>query len=105
MTTQQLDRIVTIQQRTVVRDSFGGEVVTWVELAMVWAAFRPQTATERFRNESNIEQASNTAAFRIRYRVDVDETMRVVYDGHEWDIEGIVEVGRRDKLDLIASRS
>ena len=105
MTTQQLDRIVTIQQRTATRDSFGGEVVTWVDLDTVWASFRPQSTTERFRNESNIEQASNTAAFRIRWRADLDETMRVVQDGHEWDIEGIVEVGRRDKLDLIASRS
>ena len=31
--------------------------------------------------------------------------MRVVYEGHDWDIEGIVEVGRRDKLDVIATRS
>ena len=105
MAMQQLDRIVTIQQRTVVRDSFGGEVVTWVDLAQVWASFRPRTATERFENESNIELASNTAAFRVRYRSDLDETMRIVHDGHEWDIEGIVEVGRRDKLDLIATRT
>ena len=104
--TQQLDRIITIQQRTVARDpSFGGEIVTWVDLDEVWASFRPRTATERFENESNIELASNTAAFRVRYRSDVDETMRIVHDGHEWDIEGIVEVGRRDKLDLIATRS
>ena len=103
--TQQLDRIVTLQQRTVTRDSYGGEVVTWVDLAQEWASFRPQTTTERFRNESNIEQATNTAAFRIRYRDDLDETMRVVHDGHNWGIEGIVEVGRRSHLDLIATRA
>ena len=105
MTTQQLDRIVTIQQRTATRDSFGGEVVTWVDLADVWARVTPQSAREQFRNESNIEQASNTTAFRIRYRGDLSETMRVVHDGHEWDIEGIVEVGRRFMLDVIATRS
>ena len=76
--TQQLDRIITIQQRTVTRDSFGGDVVTWVDLAQVWASFTPQSAREQFRNESNIEQASNTAAFRIRWRDDLDEAMRVV---------------------------
>ena len=103
--TQQLDRIITIQQLSVTRDSFGAEVETWVDLAQVWASFTPQSAREQFRNESNIEQASNTAAFRIRWRDDVDETMRIVHDGHEWDIEGIIEVGRRDKMDLIATRS
>ena len=105
MTTQQLDRIITIQQRTVTRDSFGGDVVTWVDLAQVWAQFRPRSAGEQFENNANVTVASNTAVFRIRYRADLDETMRVVHDGHEWDIEGIVEVGRRDKLDLIATRS
>ena len=104
-TQQQLDRIITIQQRSATRDAFGSEVVTWVDLASVWARFSPQSAREQFRNESNIEQASNTAAFRIRWRDDLDEAMRVVYDGHNWDIEGIIEVGRRDKLDLIATRN
>ena len=103
--TQQLDRIITIQQQMTTRDSFGSEIITWVDLDEVWASFRPQTATERFRNESNIVQATTTAAFRIRYRSDLDETMRIVHDGHEWDIQGIIEVGRRDKLDLIATRS
>ena len=103
--TQQLDRIITIQQLSVTRDSFGAQVETWVDLAQVWASFTPQSAREQFRNESNIEQASNTAAFRIRYRDDLTEDMRIVHDSHEWDIEGIIEVGRRDKLDLIATRS
>ena len=104
--TQQLDRIITIQQRSGhPRQPSASEVVTWVDLASVWARFSPQSAREQFRNESNIEQASNTAAFRIRWRDDLDEAMRVVYDGHNWDIEGIIEVGRRDKLDLIATRS
>ena len=103
--TQQLDRIITIQQRTVTGDGFGGEVVTWADFAEVWASFRPRTSTETFRNESNITQAETTAAFRIRWRDDLDETMRVVFEGDEWDIEGIIEVGRRDKLDLIATRS
>ena len=83
---QQLDRRITIQSRTVVLDpTFGGETVTWVDLDTVWASFRPRTAGETFRTDSNIIQASNTAAFRIRWRDDLDETMRVVFEG-EWDI-------------------
>ena len=106
MTTQQLHRIVTLQQRTwqprELRRRSGEVKLTWTPCGH---PIRPQSTTERFRNESNIEQASNSAAFRIRWRADVDETMREVYEGHDWDIEGIVEVGRRDKLDLLATRS
>ena len=105
MTTQQLDRIVTIQQRSATRDAFGSEVVTWADLAEVWARVTPRSAREQFENDANITVASNTTVFRIRYRDDLDEAMRVVYDSHEWDIEGIIEVGRRDKLDLIATRT
>ena len=84
--TQQLDRLVTIQQETVTRTPFGSEVVTWVDLDTVWARFTQQTATETFRNEANIMQATSMAAFRIRYRDDVTEKMRIVHDGDNWDI-------------------
>ena len=53
--TTQLDRIITIQQLSVTRDSFGADVETWVDLAQVWASFTPQSAREQFRNESNID--------------------------------------------------
>ena len=104
MTTQQLDRIITIQQRTVARDSYGGEIVTWVDLAMVWCAIMRSSTFERFVESSNIEQSAQLQFFRIRWRDDIDETMRLLYDGHEWDIEGIVEVGRRRHLDVVARR-
>ena len=102
---QQLDRRITIQQVTKTPDRFGGEVETWTDLADVWASFRPQTAGERFQSNADILQATTTAAFRIRWRDDLDATMRVIHEGDEWDITGIIPVGRRDKLDLITTRS
>ena len=102
--TQQLDRLITIQQETVTRTPFGSVVVTWVDLDTVWARFTQQTATETFRNEANIMQATSMAAFRIRYREDVTEKMRIVHDGDNWNIQGIIEVGRRHMLDLMAER-
>ena len=37
----------------------------------------------------------------IRYRHDIDETMRVIYDELAWDIRGIAEFGYRDRLELL----
>ena len=102
---QQLDRLVTIQQLSTTEDAFGDDVQTWVDVAEVFTRVMPRSAQEQFRNDANITVASTTTVFRIRYRDDLDEAMRVVYDGHNWDIEGIIEVGRRDKLDVIATRS
>ena len=38
------------------------------------------------------------ATIRIRWRNDVQETARVVYDGFPWDIKGIAEIGFRREL-------
>ena len=99
----QLNRIVSIEKPTVARDSFGSEILTWGELAEVWANVRPAGAEERYRQESNKEQSLRRAKMRIRYRDDVYETYRVVYDGFNWDIEGIYEIGFRRELELSIS--
>ena len=101
--TLRLDRIVSIEKPTVARDSFGSEILTWRELAKVWANVQPAGAEERYRQESNREQSLRRAKMRIRYRDDVYETYRVVYEGFNWDIEGINEVGFRRELELSIS--
>ena len=42
--------------------------------------------------------------FRIRYRTDLTNEMRVVYDSNYYEIEDIVELGREDGLFLRCSR-
>ena len=66
-------------------------MVTWVDLdgrvGILPASVNHESGSA---TSPTLSRPSNTAAFRIRWRDDVDETMRVVHDGHEWDIEGIV---------------
>ena len=94
------NRIIAIEERVVTRDSFGGEIVAWVDLAKVWASVNQTGVSENFENESNLEQAVRNAQIDILYREDVDETMRVVYQQHAWDIEGIAEIGYKRALRL-----
>ena len=104
--TQQLDRIITIQQRTVTRDQlrrrrgdmgWPGPGICAVQAPVGWRAVREQ-------RQHHGRQQHGGLPHPVPRRPST-ETMRVVHDGHEWDIEGIVEVGRRDKLDVIATRS
>ena len=92
------DRLIDIQQRVVTRDSFGGEVVVWDKLETVWANVNQTGVSEDFENEANREQALRNAQFRIRWRSDVTEAHRVIYDGHAWDIEGLAEEGFHKNL-------
>ena len=95
-----LDRIIAIEKPVIARDVFGGELVSWAEVAKAWAHVNQTGVSERFEQGSEREQALRHARMRIRWRGDVDETMRVVYDGYAWDIEGIGELGYRRELEL-----
>ena len=97
---QQLDRIITIQQRTVTRDSFGGEIVKYADLDTVWANVKQTGTSENFENDASRKVALRNSTIRIQWRDDLDETSRVVYDGYVWDIEGIAEIGHRRELEL-----
>ena len=98
--TTRLDRIVELQARRVTRDSFGSEIEGWSEIDKVWANVDQTGVSENFENESNRAVALRNSTIRIRWRDDVQETSRVVYDGLAWDIKGIGEVGYRRELEL-----
>ena len=73
----------------------------WSEVAEVWASVSQTGVSAKFENDSNRKLALRNSTFRIRWRDDVTELMRVVYDGLLWDIRGIAEVGLRRGLELI----
>ena len=102
MSPTRLDRIVELQSRTVTRDPiYGSEIVSWSEIDKVWANVHQTGVSENFENDANRKIALRNSTFRIRWRDDVQETSRVVYDGFPWDIKGIAELGRRRELELI----
>ena len=79
-----LNRRITLQSATEVRDAYGQAVKTWADVATVWAEVMPLSGRER-------EIASQTAAetnvkFRIRWRSDITADMRVVYGGRNYEI-------------------
>ena len=98
--TIRLDRIVELQARRVTRDSFGSEIERWSEIDKVWANVNQTGTSERFENESNRNVALRNSTIRIRWRDDVQETSRVVYDALPWDIKGIAQIGHRRELEL-----
>ena len=91
---------VTIQQKIVTRDTFGGEVVTWADVATVWAAVEPLRGRE-FLDAKQI-QAETAYRVRMRYRSDVDTDMRIVWDSRTLEITAVLDVdGRGRELELM----
>lgn len=94
----ELDRRITIQRKSVARDAYGAEAITWVTLAVLWARRRDLTAREY--NAAAEQQSARTVAYDIRYRTDLTTAMRIVEGSRMSSIVGIAEMGRREWLTL-----
>jgi SPP1 family predicted phage head-tail adaptor len=97
-----LDRRITIETLTVSRDSYGGKVETWAELASVWAQATPWQGREAVAADQVVARAE--MRFKIRYRADFDAKARIQYEGQAWDIIRIDEISRREGLFVWAKR-
>jgi SPP1 family predicted phage head-tail adaptor len=96
-----LDRRITIESKTSTLNTFNDPVDTWATLAQVWAAVSYERGIEPY--QSGQMDAQRYARFKIRWRTDVDEhTCRIVHDGKTYNILGVLELGRRDGLDIPA---
>lgn len=95
-----LDRRIQIQTLTVTRDAHGGQLQTWTTLATVWAQVIPMRGKELF--EAAQFQPGAEVKFVIRYRDDFDEKARIIYDGANFDIVHIAELGRQAGLEITA---
>lgn len=82
---------VTIEQKSVTSDSYGGQGFSWVTVATVWAYIEPLSGREAFRHEmlqsnvnsrilirylSSLKNIKTTAAYRISYD---DRVFSIIY--------------------------
>lgn len=91
----QLDRRVTIRQYTETENDRGEVIDTWSNLATVFAGLSYSTNTEKVEGEK--ETVFGTVDFLIRYRSDVDEKMKIRFDGEDYDIKSIIRHDKRGR--------
>ena len=101
MRARQIRNRIQLQQQTKTRNSMGGEIKTWVDVATVWTEKLHQSSREFFSVQK--VTAEITDLFKIRYRQNIDTKMRLVFDGKIYDILGANDPnGRRRELWLMA---
>jgi SPP1 family predicted phage head-tail adaptor len=80
---------IELQRQSRVQDGeTGEETVTWVEAARLWASVEPLSAREFV--ASAAKQSQVTTRITIRYRSDIDATMRILHRGRIFNIEGVL---------------
>ena len=92
----QLRHRVIIQTPTETQDAQGQPVKSWGTFATVHANVLPLKGREYF-NAQQIN-AETTTKFVIRYLAGITEKMRISYDSKLYNIQGIVNVGERDRI-------
>ncbi|MGF6976359.1 SPP1 family predicted phage head-tail adaptor [Paraburkholderia sp. JPY465] len=94
-----LNRRVSLQQPTEVRDELGQPMPGWSELARPWAYVRYLNGKEYA--TSGTEVSGATASVRIRYRQDVTASMRIVHGSTILNVLAVLpDEGDREYIDL-----
>jgi len=95
-----LDRRIEIHRLTETgRTAFNEPVLSWSKVATVWAQQRPDRGTERFA-AAQVNGAA-VLSFHIRYRADLTEKDRIVYEGRTYEIVAPPrEIGRRSVTEI-----
>jgi SPP1 family predicted phage head-tail adaptor len=92
---------VTFQEKTVIRNDFNEEVITWTDVCTVWGSVEDLSGREFL--ESRREGAEVTTRIRIRHRSDIVEEMRAVHGSRTFDVEAVLEpTGRSRELVVMA---
>lgn len=98
-----LDRRITLRAKSTTKNTFGEDVVTWTDIATVWAEWIPKGGTERWASRLLLDTADG--AFQIRHRTDLDALDEVLFDGKQYRVIGEpTEIGRREGLLIQVSR-
>ena len=89
----ELDQRITFITDTSVSDGQGGQVLTPVNVAEVFAKVKPDNGKE-FKESDRVDATANYT-FITHYRDDITESMRILWEGNEYNIRYIPKRGSR----------
>lgn len=82
-----LNKRITLQKPATTTNERGFEIENWEDLKTVWAAVSNLHGREYF--AAATVQAENTVKFIIRYLEGLDTTMRILFQGRQYNIISI----------------
>ena len=90
-----LDRRVTIERKSVTRDDYGAEIITWTTFAEVWAEVREINSVEKVIDQLRTMSRLTMVTIRWLPGVTTDMRIRVNQDGRILAITSLAEIGRK----------
>lgn len=86
---------VTVQAKSVTRDAYGAEVVTWGTHATLWASVESLSGREYLEQQFGVDQVRAARAVRVvlRYRDDIVPWMRILHGARVLEIQAVIKRG------------
>ncbi len=89
MKSRELRHRVTIQRPTLAQDTQSGDITQgWEDVVSVWAQISPVSTREFIAAQA--AQSKVTTRIKIRYRMGIDASMRVLHLDKVYQIEGVL---------------
>jgi len=83
-------------------NSFGEKNIVWEKVATTWGSVEPISGREFWAQQQ--VQSEITVRFRVRYRTDILNGMRIVYSGAYYAIKSIIDpLEKHEELQLMCS--
>ena len=95
------DQKATIESPTEGTNSIGEPTFTYSTFATRWIALLPLSGAERVASMHN--EGTVTHRVRMRYTSGLKPKMRLVSDGRTFEIDSVVERGRREEHELLVT--
>lgn len=106
MQSGQMDQRITLQRFSETPDGAGGYTAQWADFpadARVWASVKAKSGRESLTEGRT--SATFVVVFTIYNRSDLSELDRIVWNGENYNIRGILRMGGRDvRLSIEAER-
>lgn len=101
-----LNRRCIIAYKSVSHDPhYGTEKITWKNKAITWCEVQDVLPSRSEALKSGVSIGTKQARLRMRYRKDLDSSMRVVIDGVIYQvISDFAELGNRQYLEALIER-
>jgi len=96
-----MDQLATVQTPTEGTNSIGEPTLTYSTFATRWIALLPLSGAERIASMQN--EGTVTHRVRMRYTAGLKPKMRLLSDGRTFEIDSVVERGRREEHELLVT--
>lgn len=95
---------ITIKTPTSTYNSLGEEIITWADIATIWAGanYPKSNSTERFEGDQQV--VTTSVVFNIRWRNDFNEKDKIVFGGEDYDILNLRMIGRNREIDIVTEK-